>query len=453
MRKSHLIRTLTGIGLLLLGTQSGLAREISLNEAIQHAMQFSPVLQSSHAGLQATGEQMKTVQASGKPRLDITYDALYSDNPLAALGSKLNTRSVTADDFQPDNINNPGSFDSYKAGVSIEVPLYTGGRITAEIDEATANTESATLRHARTRATIAYEVSRAYLYAQAAGKARKIARSGTQAAKNHVNTTRKLLAEGRIVSSDKLTAEVYHTSVSSAVEKANSQYDQALNALKQVMGMDLATDIDVADWDSTKSLEALPSVDEAERIAIANRADLKASLASIEAAEARMRKAKSSSMPQLSLVGLGDLYGTDPLTDEGSWAVVARARMNLYSGGSNKTRISAARYDRMRLESERENQLAGIRREVRDAYASAEEGEQRIKLASSNLKTAKQAVDLVNQRYGEGRTILIDLLQSERALLSSRSEWLNASLRQRESQLDIKHAMDSLLQGSDEDAS
>ena len=108
----------------------------------------------------------------------------------------------------------------------------------------------------------------------------------------------------------------------------------------------------------SKDSFSLPDVKEAERIAITNRTDLQASLASIEAAEARMRKAKSSSLPQVSLVGLGDLYGTDPLTDEGSWAVLARARMNLYSGGANKTRLSAARYDKMRLESERENQVS-----------------------------------------------------------------------------------------------
>ena len=443
--KGNLLRhALTTIALLLFGLNSSIAREITLDEAIQHAMQFSPVLQSSQAGLQSSGEQLKTVQANRLPRLDITYDALYSNNPLASLGSKLNTRSVTADDFQPDNINDPASFDSYKAGISIEVPLYTGGRLTAETDEATASNESISLNHERTRSSIAYEVSRAYLYAQAARQAHDIAQSGTRAAKQHVNTTSKLLAQGRIVSADKLTAEVYHTSVSSAVEKAASRYKQALNALKQVMGMDLGSGIDVVDWVKTDALKTLPDVDEAERIAIANRADLKASLASIEAAEARTRKAKSNSLPQLSLVGMGDLYGTDPLTDEGSWAVLARARMNLYSGGANKTRISAARYDRIRLESERANQLAGIRREIRDAYAAIEEGNQRIKLANNNLNTAGKAVNLVNKRYGEGRTILIDLLQSEQALLNSRTEWLNASLQQRESHLNLMYAMDSL---------
>jgi outer membrane protein TolC len=444
MSKTRLPQTITLVGLLALSLHTAFASEITLDEAIQHALQHSPVLQGSKAGMQSADEQYKTVRAGRLPRIDVSYDALYSDNPLASLASKLNTRSVTAEDFQPGNINNPASFDTYKAGLSVEVPLYTGGRLTAETDEAAATSESAELRHDRTRSTIVYEVSRAYLYAQAAKQAKVIARSGAQAAKRHVATTSKLLNEGRTVTADKLTAEVYFTSVSSAVQKADSQYKQALNALKQVTGMDLAADLDVNDWNSNIQLDTLPDVDEAEQIAITNRADLKASLASIRAAKARTRKAKSSSLPQFSVVGMGDLYGSDPLTDEGSWAVLARARMNLYSGGANKTRISAARYDRIRLESERADQLATIRREVRDAYAAREEGEQRLKLANSNLKTAREAVRQVNERYGEGRTILIDLLQSEQALLNSRTEWLNASLRQKEGGLTIRHAMDSL---------
>ena len=431
-------------GLWLSGPGLARADEITLDEAVRHALQFSPVLHGSRAGMQSAGEHYKTVKAGRLPRIDLSYDALYADNPLAALGSKLNNRNVTAEDFQPGNINHPGSFDNYRTGISVEVPLYTGGRISAETDEAAATRESAALRHERTRSVIVYETSRAYLYAQAAKQARKIARDGALAAKRHVDTTRRLLAEGRIVSSDKLTAEVYYTSVSSAIEKAESQYRRALNALKQVMGMDLAKDIDVIDWESDTTLTPIPDVAEAERIALSNRADLKAAMAAIDAAEARTRKARSGSLPQVSLFGTGDLYGNDPLTDEASWAVLAQARMNLYSGGANKTRVSAARYDRIRLEAERENKLASIRREVRDAYASGTEGERRLKLAETNLITARQAVRQINERYGEGRTILIDLLQAEQALLNSRNEWLNARLRLRESRLDILHAMDAL---------
>ena len=90
---------------------------------------------------------------------------------------------------------------------------------------------------------------------------------------------------------------------------------------------------------------------------------------------------------------------------------------------------------------------------MRDAFATRHEGEQRLKLASRNLVTARKAVRQVDERYGEGRTILIDLLQAEQALLNSRSEWLNASLRLREGQLDVLHAMGTLGREGTEDGS
>jgi len=432
---------------LLLATIPGhsMAREIGHDEAVSFALQNSPALKGSLAGAQARAEQASIAEAARLPRIDLNYDALLTDNALAALGGKLNTRSVTPEDFQPDRLNNPGTESLFTTGLTVEVPLYTGGRLEAGIDEARSNSRAAELAHFRTRATIAYEVQRAYLYAQAARQAIDVAQTGTRAALQHVGTTRKLLAEGRIVKSDQLTAEVYHTSVSSAVETARSRYAQALNALKQVMGMDLAADITVPPMSDQQTPAAPPDAIVVEQEALVTRRDLQAAKAIVEAAEARLRRAEGAYRPELALVASGRLDADDPLTDESSWAVLARARINLYNGGSTRSQVSAARLDRDRLQAETESLTLAIRREVRDALAAIDEGQQRYRLADSNLETARRAVEQIDQRYGEGRTILIDLLQSEQALLKGREEWLNAQLRLRESQLALQHARGTLL--------
>ena len=69
-----------------------------------------------------------------------------------------------------------------------------------------------------------------------------------------------------------------------------------------------------------------------------------------------------------------------------------------------------------------------------------------MKLASANLADAQKAVTQVNERYGEGRTILIDLLQSEQALMKSRSELLNSRLLLEASKLELKLAMDDFAE-------
>lgn len=418
------------------------AEVISQNEAVDYALENNPVIQGTASGMRARSEQIKAAEAGKLPVIDLDYGLVYSDNPLVSFGSKLNNRSVATEDFNPDTLNNPGFSDNYFANLSLKLPLYTGGKITADIDEARANHASAQARHNRTKSSVIYQVKRAYLLAQAAREAINIARSSTESARKHVKTTRQLFDENRTVESDNLTAKVYYTSVKGVISQAERQYSQALNALKQVMGKDLAADISVEPLKPTANAVVLPEVSTAEARALTNRNDLKASDQSINAAEARTRIASSASKPQLGLEARSSLYADDPLVDEISWGVLAVAKINLYSGGSNKSRVSAAREESNKLQAEKTGKELEIRKEVRNAFASINEGRNRLKLASANLSDARQAVSLVNARYGEGRTILIDLLQAEQALMKSRSETLNSQLILEASKLELQFAMD-----------
>lgn len=421
---------------------SSWAGEISQDDAVAYALENNPGLQGTASGIRARNEQIKAAEAGKMPVIDLDYGLVYSDNPLVSFGSKLNNRSVVAEDFAPDTLNNPGFSDNYFANLSLKLPLYTGGKVTADIDEARANHASAQAQHDRTKASVIYQVKRAYLLAQAAREAINIARSSTESARKHVRTTQQLFDENRTVASDNLTAKVYYTSVKGVISQAERQYSQALNALKQVMGKDLAADISVEPLKSTSHAIDLPEVSLAESKALTNRNDLKASDQSINAAEARTRIASSASKPQLGLEARSSLYADDPLVDEVSWGVLAVAKINLFSGGSNKSRVSAAREESSRLQAEKAGKELEIRKEVRNAFAAINEGENRLKLAKANLSDAQNAVTLVNERYGEGRTILIDLLQAEQALMKSRSESLNSQLLLEASKLELQFAMD-----------
>lgn len=418
------------------------AEEITIDQAISYALENSPVLQGSASSVRASSELLKTANAGKLPVIDINYGVLYSDNPLTSFGSKLNNRSVVVEDFNPDTLNDPGFSDNYFADLVLKLPLYSGGKITASIDEAQANQASAEAAHKHTESTVIYQVKRAYLMAQAAREAMNIARSSTDAASRHVSTTQQLVAENRTVAADNLTAKVFYNSVKSSISQTETQYEQALNALKQAMGKDLSSKINVSPWSKKVHATGIPAPELAEEAALKNRQDLLAANEGIEAAEARTRIADSISKPQLGLEARSSLYDDDPAVSEVSWGVLAVARMNLYSGGANKSRLSAAREEKLRLEAEKLSKELEIRKEVRNAFASINEGKQRMELASTNQRNASKAVDQINERYGEGRTILIDLLQSEQALIKSRSEALNSRLLLEASKLELQYAME-----------
>ncbi len=417
------------------------ADEIPMDQAIAYALKNSPVLQGSAAGVRASRERVKSAESGKLPVIDLDYGLIYSDNPLVSLGSKLNNRQVISDDFAPEALNNPGFSDNYFASLSIKLPVYTGGKLTAEIDRSRAEQALAIAQHQHTKSTVAYQVKRAYLLAQAAQQAIQIARSSTSRAKNHVRTTEQLLSENRTVSSDSLTAKVYYTSVKAVISQAEKQYQQALNNLKLAMGKDLSSDISVVPWMSTQAELAIPSGIDAETTALNNRSDLTGSGESIVAAKARTRIAQSAAKPQFGIEARSNLYADDPLVDELSWGILAVAKINLFSGGANKSRINAAQEEALRLQADKRKKELEIRNQVRNVMASIKEARIRLELSTENLINARTAVKQINQRYGEGRTILIDLLQSEQALLKTHTESLNSRLLLEASLVELQFAM------------
>ena len=78
------------------------------------------------------------------------------------------------------------------------------------------------------------------------------------------------------------------------------------------------------------------------------------------------------------------------------------------------------------------------------AASRLSEAAARRKFAAQSVDMARENVRLVKQRYGEGRTILIDLLMAERVLVEARNEALAASLGQELSGAQLRLAEGSL---------
>lgn len=70
----------------------------------------------------------------GRPRIYIDGRVFGTNDPAASFVSLLDQRAITASDFQPGNLNNPGAqfFETTIAG--IDLPLYDGGLKTAQTE-------------------------------------------------------------------------------------------------------------------------------------------------------------------------------------------------------------------------------------------------------------------------------------------------------------------------------
>jgi len=420
---SHRIIRTAALGLMLgLGTQVA-AESFDREQAVRHALAHNPDLFAMREQVVAAGGRTQAAQGARLPSLGLSYSVRSSNNPLDAFADKLNTRSVTTPDFDPARLNHPGTSDLHMTQLALRLPVYAGGRVSASLTSAEEMENYARLQYERARELTAFQTLRAWLNVQAAQEGLAIADDAVKAAQDHARTTAQLAREGRIVVSDKLTAEVNLAAVQSQREQAATRLESARNQLKLVMGLPLEAEITLAPAAfGTAADNANPA--EIETRALANRQDLAAARAMHQAAKARVLAARAVHKPSVDFIATHNRFDDNPGFDEHSSSVMGVVSLDLYAGGRHQDEITTALAEERGAQWRVQSLEQTVRHDVREARENLRESRARHATAADNAERAKENVRLVKQRYGQGRTLLIDLLQAERSYTDARSEEL-----------------------------
>lgn len=412
-------------------------------QAVAYALAHHPDLAAGEARASAAQARVAAAKSANLPQIDARYRARVGNNPLDALADKLNTRSVTAADFNPDTLNDPDTTRLHMSGLALQWPIYSAGRIGAGVRAATGGATAAQLSYERQQQQIAAGARRAYVAAQVAQAGLAITDDAVASAQQHANTTAALFRQGRLVQSDKLSAAVNVSAIKGQRAQAEARAHNALTQLKLALGMPLETEVGVtplADL-NTAEAKAANKLAELERRALAARKDLRALVARTDSSRAEVDAARAATGMQVNLLATTGWYDRDPAFANNSWSVMGEVSKNLYAGGKARHQTAAAQYAVSAATAQHDAAMRAVRAEVRQAYEGIEEARTRLSLARENVATARDTVRLVKRRYGEGRTILLDLLQAERVLVETRSEELAARQRLLESEIALQASL------------
>jgi outer membrane protein len=442
--RSLLLRGLViAAGLSLLAAPAH-AEVFAREQAIQYALEHNPDLLGMREQAAAAGSRRDAARGAQLPQLGLNLSASSSNNALDAFAGRLNTRSVTAQDFDPARLNNPGYRELYLGQLGLRWSLYTGGRVSAQAEGAAEMAKAAQLEFERARELTAFYCLQAYLNVQLAEQGLIIAEDAVGSATQHADTTARLAREGRIVSSDKLTAEVNLAAMQSARAQARTRLERARHQLARVMGLPPLVEPSVTPYPgSSVSMPPQPAEPATlEQTALARRKDLAAAQAVQLAARSQVDAARAAHLPQVDLVATHNRFDNGDANDSSN-SVMGVVALDLYSGGQASAGVSAAAAEAKRAEWQVQARTQSVRQEVGDAYQALREARERHEIATGNVERARETVRQVQLRYGQGRTILIDLLQAERALVEARNEELGARLS-----LEVSQAALALAQGA-----
>ncbi len=410
------------------------AAPLTADEAVRIALQKSPgILQSeadvlsARSGLwSAYSRVLPSVSADASRNGSFTNEATGSQ----AFGSVVvPSRSIDAERYS-------GSY-----GLSGQWSILDPSGIVG-LSSAKAGMKSADLGQRSARADIRLETKRRFY---AVVKSMHLSRVSSQAlrlSRDDERRVRALFEVGSVSKSDLLRAQV---------RTAQSQLDSILTdhsvvthrfTLAQQLGVAEAElgEVDSSLVSTPSPLDAGVVLDEARR----QRPDILSAEANVRAAELGLRSAHWARLPSVVLQGAWtpssvssqrfNVDFTSPTDSIQSTASQAKGdfrgsiavSMPIFDGFATDSRVAAARSQMIRARETRDGLVRNLEGEVRQTLLGHQESMERAALGRTAVESARENLNLVQQKYNVGSATILDLIDSQVSLLRAASELVSA---------------------------
>jgi len=353
------------------------------------------------------------------PHLQLQSSYSHTDNPMLAFGSILNQRSYRSSlDF-----NKVPDLDDLNVRGVLTMPLYTGGRITAERKVARANATVAKASAEAVRNNLALEVAETFHTVLKTREFIRAAEASVRSFENNLATASNRVELGAALKTDRLDMQVRLAQAREDLVRTQNAHALSVSALRNLLGIE-NEEFTVAD--------VSPAVAAPEPRDSSQRPEFAVVRHRQRAAEAQLRLAKATYQPRVSAFGSVDYdYGWRTDGDGKSYNAGVMLQWDLWDGKRTRGRASEARanLDAAR-EEERKVRLA-VQLEVEHARLHLQEASERLVVTETAIAHARESVELVRARFEQGWALSPQLIDAETALTVARVRRAEAAADQR----------------------
>jgi outer membrane protein len=410
------------------------AEHLTLASVIVRARQHAREVRAAGDRAQAAGERLAQAKGARLPALSVQEIWTHTDSPAEVFALKLNQERFSFADFTATDPNRPAALNTAISRVELSLPLYTGGELSTRITQAElavgASSDSATWagEEAALAAGEAYvRVAQAREYLELLQRTRATMRA-------HVDMARTYAAQGMIVRSEVLRAEVELAHIEDLLEQAEGNTRVAEANLAFRLGADQGTEWALDTLPRPRPLDGslsdwLASAD--------SRKDLLSARQRLRAGELEEEVRRSAFLPKLAVLGREDWVDDTPFGSHGNSAtVMAVANVNVFAGGADRAAAAAARWEARAGAEDVARFEEGIKLEVRQSFEQAATARRRQATAATALAAAREAERITDERFKTGVVRMIDLLdattarrEAETRELVARADAITAALR------------------------
>lgn len=403
---------------------SASAQTLNFDQCVETALRQNPDLSVSRAQLAQALAGLRQAQGSRLPKLTASVNATRTNDALNAFGIKLSQRNATFNDFgasqftgpaslgvAPDALNHPGNVNNFNTRLEAQLPLYTGGLIEGNIEQAQAYIKAAQHGDVAARQQVIFNLLQAYQGVHSARAFVSVAQQGETAAAAQVKTIDSLVKGGVVVKSDLLSAQVRLEDVRVQLLQAKNAEASALDQLHLLLGIPLSEPLDVG---APVMPSAVPgTVADLRAQALADNPKIKAMRNQLGASQAGVKVAKAGLYPQVGLMARQDWNDSKIGFSANSYTLGGSLSWTVFDGNVTRGAVDRASANHAEQQARLVQAENGIALQVDDARRKAEEAEFRLAARQLAVTSADAATHLVNKRYANGVATIAELLAAQ----------------------------------------
>ena len=321
----------------------------------------------------------------------------------------------------------------YVGAVTIEEPLYAGGKIRAYNKVTAYAKELAEAQMSGEDQKVIVSVDEAYWQIVSIANKLKLTEKYVELLRKLNTDVEKMRGEGLATQADQFSVKVKLNDGEMKLLKARNGLALSKMLLCQLCGMDLHTDIMLADETNENLTVPADTVIYTQEEIDENRVELKSLKLATEMYNQKVSIVRADYLPTVALLGSYTL--TNPSAQNGfqnkfgdmlSIGVVARIPLFHFGEGMNKVNKAKAeaRIAQYQLDEARNK----ITLQVTQYEQRIKEADSRLELASGNMENAEENLRMANIGFKEGYLASTSVLEAQTAWLQAHSEEIDAKI-------------------------
>lgn len=308
--------------------------------------------------------------------------------------------------------------------------LYTGGTLTANRHAASLALSVQIVEGTRTYQEILHNVRAAYFDCLRSRAQAQVAQEGVTLSQEHLRQAEALFRGGMAPKGDVLRVKVSLNQSELDLITAKSNFEVSWTSLEFAVGSRLEKEksLTIAPQESIDELSPPLfdiSVDFLER-ALEQRPEIHAYRYHIDRANSLVRAAQGQRAPTLSLSGQLNSDEDASSLSNGEWYAQLDLQWVLYDSGEISSNIRKAKATERELRAQTELIESQVTQEALAAEIRLRAAIARKELAYEQMQTSKEDYRLALRRYDAQMGTNLDVLDARRALINSRTEYVNA---------------------------